>query len=169
MLTTKQFINKVNELECFVADVSEKCGVNNVVVVYSKNQVTESIHKVVAIGDIVHFYDYYLLNNFEDIKLLNIITEYVNTPYPLRTAGDRYYIYWTDLNGLKYFLDDNCLREDEEYENNSEFDSLEHLIECEGEHIYHYQFTESDINKLPNKWIPSKFGGIGFTKEISVN
>ena len=168
MLTTKQFINKVNELECFVADVSEKCGVN-VVVVYSKNQVTESIHKVVAIGDIVHFCDCYLLNNFEDIKLLNIITEYVNTPYPLRTAGDRYYIYWTDLNGLKYFLDDNCLREDEEYENNSEFDSLEHLIECEGEHIYHYQFTESDIKKIPKQWRPLEFGGIGFTKEISVN
>ena len=69
MLTTKQFINKVNELECFVADVSEKCGVN-VVIVYSENQVTESIHKVVAIGDIVHFYDCDFLDSEEDIKLL---------------------------------------------------------------------------------------------------
>ena len=168
MLTTKQFINKVNELECFVADVSEKCGVNNVVVVYSKNQVTESIHKVVAIGDIVHFYDCYLLNNFEDIKLLNLITEYVNTPYRERIAEEKYYIHWTDFDGTMYFLDDNCLK-DNYYGNNSEFNSVEHLVETEEEDVYHYQFTESDIKKLPNKWIPSKFGGIGFTKEISVN
>ena len=168
MLTTKQFINKVNELECFVADVSEKCGVNNVVVVYSKNQVTESIHKVVAIGDIVHFYDCYLLNNFEDIKLLNLITEYVNTPPSEKTAEDKYYIYWVDFDGTMYFLDDNCLKT-HYYGNNSEFNSVLHLVETEGEDVYHYQFTESDIKKLPSRWIPSKFGGIGFTKEISVN
>ena len=28
----------------------------------------------------------------------------------------------------------------------------------EDEDVYHCQFTESDIKKLPNKWIPSKFG-----------
>ena len=168
MLTTKQFINKVNELECFVADadVSEKCVVN-IVIVYSKNQVTESIHKVVAIGDIVHFYDCYLLNNFEDIKLLNLITEYVNTPYRERIAEEKYYIYWVDFNGTMYFLDDNCLKT-HYYGNNSEFNSVLHLVETEGEDVYHYQFTESDIKKLPSRWIPSKFGGIGFTKEISV-
>lgn len=162
MLTTKQFINKVNELECFVAE----CGVN-VVIVYSKNQVTESIHKVVAIGDIVHFCDCYL-SSLEDIKLLNLITEYVNTPYRERIAEEKYYIHWTDFDGTMYFLDDNCLK-DNYYGNNSEFDSVEDLVETEEEDVYHYQFTESDIKKLPNKWIPSKFGGIGFTKEISVN
>ena len=167
MLTTKQFINKVNELECFVADVSEKCGVNNVVVVYSKNQVTESIHKVVAIGDIVHFYNCDL-SSLEDIKLLNLITEYVNTPYRERIAEDKYYIYWVDFDGTMYFLDDNCLKT-HYYGNNSEFNSVLHLVETEGEDVYHYQFTESDIKKLPSRWIPSKFGGIGFTKEISVN
>ena len=100
MLTTKQFINKVNELECFVADVSEKCGVNNVVVVYSKNQVTESIHKVVAIGDIVHFYDCNFLDSEEDIRLLNLITEYVNTPYRERIAEEKYYIHWFRWNDV---------------------------------------------------------------------
>ena len=162
MLTTKQFINKVNELECFVAE----CGVN-VVIVYSKNQVTESIHKVVAIGDAVHFYNCDL-SSLEDIKLLNLITEYVNTPYRERIAEEKYYIHWTDFDGTMYFLDDNCLK-DNYYGNNSEFDSVEDLVETEEEDVYHYQFTESDIKKLPNKWIPSKFGGIGFTKEISVN
>ena len=166
MLTTKQFINKVNELECFVADVSEKYGVNTVVV-YSKNQVTDSIHRVVAIGDAVHFYDCDL-SCLEDIKLLNLITEYVNTPPSERIAEEKYYIHWTDFDGTMYFLDDNCLK-DNYYGNNSEFNSVEHLVETEEEDVYHYQFTESDIKKLPNKWIPSKFGGIGFTKEISVN
>ena len=75
---------------------------------------------------------------------------------------------WTDFDGTMYFLDDNCLK-DNYYGNNSEFDSVEDLVETEEEDVYHYQFTESDIKKLPNKWIPSKFGGIGFTKEISVN
>ena len=56
-----------------------------------------------------------------------------------------------------YFLDDNCLK-DNYYGNNSEFNSVEHLVETEEEDVYHYQFTESDIKKLPNKWIPSKFG-----------
>ena len=78
MLTTKQFINKVNELEGFVADISEKYEIKTAVV-YSKNQVTDSIHRVVAIGDAVHFYNCDL-SSLEDIKLLNLITEYVNTP-----------------------------------------------------------------------------------------
>ena len=166
MLTTKQFINKVNELECFVADVSEKYGVNTVVV-YSKNQVTDSIHRVVAIGDAVHFYDCDL-SCLEDIKLLNLITEYVNTPPSEKTAEDKYYIYWVDFDGTMYFLDDNCLK-DNYYGNNSEFNSVEHLLETEEEDVCHYQFTESDIKKLPNKWIPAEFGGIGFTNLINVN
>lgn len=166
MLTTKQFINKVNELECFVADVSEKYGVNTAVV-YSKNQVTESIHRVVAIGDAVHFYDCDL-SYLEDIKLLSLITEYVNTPYRERIAEEKYFIHWTDFDGTMYFLDDNCLN-DNYYGNNSEFKSVEHLIETEEEDVYHYQFTEPEIKMLPNKWIPAEFGGIGFTNLISVN
>ena len=166
MLTTKQFMDKVNELECFVADISEKYEIKTAVV-YSKNQVTDSIHRVVAIGDAVHFYSCDL-SSLEDIKLLNLITEYVNTPYRERIAEEKYYIHWTDFDGTMYFLDDNCLK-DNYYGNNSEFNSVEHLVETEEEDVYHYQFTESDIKKLPNKWIPSKFGGIGFTKEISVN
>ena len=31
-----------------------------------------------------------------------------------------------------------------------------------------YRLTESDIKQLPNQWIPSEFGGIGFTKAIIV-
>lgn len=166
MLTTKQFISKVNELECFVADVSEKYGVNTAVV-YSKNQVTESIHRVVAIGDAVHFYDCDL-SCLEDIKLLNLITEYALTPYSERIAEDKYYIYWVDFDGTMYFLDDNCLK-DNYYGNNSEFNSVEHLVETEEEDVCHYQFTESDIKKLPKEWTPLEFGGIGFTKIISVN
>ena len=139
MLTTKQFISKVNELKCFVAEMSKKCGFN-VVIVYSENQVAKSIHKVVAIGDVVHFYDCDFLDSEEDIKLLNLIAEYVNTPYRERIAEEKYYIHWTDFDGTMYFLDDNFLK-DNYYGNNSEFNSVEHLVETEKEDVYRYQFT----------------------------
>ena len=168
MLTTKQFINKVNELEGFVADISESYGIN-VVAVYSKNQVGEgSLDRVVAIGDAVHFYNCDLLNNFEDIKLINLITEYVNTPPSERIAEDKYYVYWCDFSGVFFFLSDVAVNNPEDFSNNIGFESLGNLITCEKDDIHHYQLTESDIKQLPNQWIPSEFGGIGFTKAIIV-
>ena len=167
MLTTKQFINKVNELECFVADISEKYEIKTAVV-HSKNQVADSIHRVVAIGDAVHFYNCDL-SSLEDIKLLNLITEYVNTPYRERIAEEKYYIHWTDFDGTMYFLTDVCYSENGKFGNNNDFESVEELVRTEREDVYHYQFTESDIKKLPKQWIPAEFGGIGFTKIISVN
>ena len=169
MLTTKQFINKVNELEGFVADISESYGIN-VVAVYSKNQVSEdSLHRVVAIGDAVHFYDCDLLNHFEDIKLLNLINEYVNTQPSERNAEEKYYIYWCDFSGVFYFLSDIAINDPDNFSNNTGFESLGNLITCEKDDIHHYQLTESDIKQLPNQWIPSEFGGIGFTRIISVD
>ena len=98
------------------------------------------------------------------VKLFDLAIEYMNTPDDKRIDEDKWYVYWIDIDGFKYFLDKTAILNPKDYDNGNNFDDVIELERLEEDDALFYQFTKQEIEKLSYDWKPEVFCGRGFTR-----
>ena len=104
--------------------------------------------------------------SMEDIFRVGIyLTEYLKTPFKDREDVKKYYVWFKDVSSLYA----NVIHKDET--NTTGFMSYprcDDISDFKKEASLYFvekaQLTEKDIMRLPEKFIPKQFGGLGFTE-----
>ena len=163
MLTTKQFMDKLKELD-FIPELDRQ---HERITVYKRGfPISMVFFHVDIYGTNVNLIGGAVDSTNADV--FKLLSQYLETPDEDRAEEEYYYVYWSDVCGGEFFLDRGIIDYQESFfsfETRRTFYDASELENSNGTHyLKNYQFTEEEVKSIPTKWKPSYFGGLGFTQ-----
>ena len=161
MLTTKELIEKIGKLN-LTAELDKE---HERITVYKKSFPFSMVFlhvdiygtNVNLIGGVV---------DSKNVEVFKLLSQYLDTPDKERMTKEYYYIYLSDVCADEFFLDHDIINDQAHFsfEHRRTFNGVSGLENANGSvYLKPYQFTEEEVKKIPTKWRPSYFGGLGFT------
>ena len=169
MLTTNEFIKEVEKLG-YQAKIKDNILHGKQIQVYDHGNfyMVENESYMFAVNTIGRGINFrkstYVESATNRVKLFDLAIEYMNTPDDKRKDEDKWYVYWIDIDGRKYFLNKDATNRPHICDNTQQFKDVDHLETSEEEDSFFYQFTREEIEKLSYDWKPEVFCGRGFTR-----
>lgn len=163
MLTTKQFMEKLKELN-FIPELDKE---HERITVYKRSFPISMVFmhvdingaNVILIGGTV---------DSKNVGVFELLSQYLETPDEDRAEEEYYYVYWSDVCGGEFFLDRGIIDYQESFfsfeTRRTFYDASELENSNETHYLKNYQFTEYEVKSIPTRLRPSYFGGLGFTQ-----
>jgi len=169
MLTTNEFIKEAEKLG-YQTKIKDNILHGKQIQVYDHGNfyMVENESYMFAVNTIGRGIDFrrstYVESARNRVKVFDLAIDYMNTPDNKRIDEDKWYVYWVDVDGTKFFLSKDAVIDPNDYDNVNNFYGVDELEKRGPKYYEFYRFTQQEIGKLSYDWKPEVFCGRGFTR-----